>query len=86
MDEDCRLAVNDGSVIYDRQCVYPSLASFSGHPATALPVGIGKSGMPVGVQALGPYLEDRTTIAFAGLVEREIGGYSPPPRYGSAIA
>ena len=83
MDEECRLEVNDGSVIYDRQCVYPSLASFSGLPATALPVGVGKSGLPVGVQALGPYLEDRTTIAFARAVEQEIGGYRRPPRYDS---
>jgi amidase len=83
MDEDCRLDVNDESVIYDRQCVYPSLASFSGLPATAMPVGVGKSGLPVGLQALGPYLEDRTTIAFARAVEREFGGYRRPPRYDS---
>lgn len=81
MDDDCRLEVNDESVIYDRQCVYPSLASFSGHPATVLPVTVGKSGLPIGVQALGPYLEDHTTIAFARAVAREFGGYSPPPRY-----
>jgi amidase len=84
MDEECRLKVNDESVIYDRQCVYPSLANFSGHPATSIPVGTGTSGLPVGLQALGPYLEDRTTIAFARAVGRELGGYSPPPRYTSA--
>ena len=26
-------------------------------------------------------LEDRTTIAFAGLLEREFGGFTPPPGY-----
>jgi amidase len=31
------------------------------------------------VQVIGPYLEDRTTIAFAKLVERELGGFVPPP-------
>jgi hypothetical protein len=25
------------------------------------------------------YLEDRTTIAFAGMIEREFGGFVPPP-------
>ena len=25
------------------------------------------------------FLDDRTTIAFAGLVEREFGGFTPPP-------
>jgi hypothetical protein len=37
------------------------------------------SGLLIGVQIIGPYLEDRTTIAFAGLVEREFGGFVPPP-------
>ena len=26
----------------------------------------------------GGYLDDRTTIAFAGLIERELGGFTPP--------
>jgi Asp-tRNA(Asn)/Glu-tRNA(Gln) amidotransferase A subunit family amidase len=29
---------------------------------------------PIGVQIIGPYLEDRTPIAFAELLEREFGG------------
>jgi amidase len=29
----------------------------------------------------GPYLEDRTPIRFAALVARELGGFTPPPRY-----
>jgi amidase len=33
------------------------------------------------VQIVGPYLEDRTTIAFAELTEREFGGFAPPPGY-----
>jgi hypothetical protein len=28
---------------------------------------------------IGPYLEDRTTIEFARLIEREFGGFVPPP-------
>ncbi|WP_234681444.1 hypothetical protein [Bradyrhizobium monzae] len=34
---------------------------------------------PIGVQIIGPYLEDRTTIALAGLIEREFGGFVLPP-------
>jgi amidase len=37
--------------------------------------------LPIGLQAIGPYLEDRTPIRFAGLVERELGGFVRPPRY-----
>jgi amidase len=32
----------------------------------------------MGVQIIGGYLEDRTTITFAGLIEREFGGFKPP--------
>jgi len=38
-------------------------------------------GLPIGVQIIGPYLEDRTPIAFAALMEREFGGFVPPPGY-----
>jgi amidase len=37
--------------------------------------------LPIGVQIIGPYLEDRTTIVFAELLEREFGGFVPPPGY-----
>jgi len=37
------------------------------------------SGLPIGVQIIGPYLEDATTIAFADLLEREFSGFRPPP-------
>jgi amidase len=37
--------------------------------------------LPIGVQIVGARLEDRTTIAFAQLVEREFGGFVPPPGY-----
>jgi amidase len=35
----------------------------------------------VGVQIVGPYLEDRTTLAFARATERVLGGFVPPPGY-----
>ena len=34
---------------------------------------------PIGVQIIGPYLEDRTTLRFAELIEREFGGFVAPP-------
>jgi len=30
-------------------------------------LGLGADNMPISAQIIGPYLEDRTTIAFAGL-------------------
>ena len=56
-------------------------ASVTGCPATAAPVGLTSSGLPVGLQIMGPYLEDATPIRFAALLAREIGGFQPPPGY-----
>jgi len=36
--------------------------------------------LPIGVQIIGPYLEDRTTMNFAQLMEREFGGFVPPTK------
>lgn len=38
-------------------------------------------GLPIGLQAIGPYLEDRTPIRFAELVEEAFGGFVPPPAF-----
>jgi len=73
--------VNGRPVRYMMQSVYPAVASLSGQPATAFPVGLTRSGLPIGLQAIGPYLEDRTPMRFAGLVEREFGGFMRPPKY-----
>ena len=66
---------------YEDQLVYPALATLSGQPATAFPVGLSKSGMPLGLQAIGPYLEDLTSIRFAGLAAAEMGGFVRPPGF-----
>ncbi|MFO7559987.1 MAG: amidase [Desulfobacterales bacterium] len=50
-------------------------------PATVAPAGLTPEGHPVGVQIVGPYLEDRTTIQFAKLMENIFGGFVPPPDY-----
>jgi len=73
----------DGQKIpYGLQAIWSGPASLSGLPATVMPIGPGNSGLPVGVQIIGPYLEDRTTLAFAQLAEqREFGGFRPPPGF-----
>jgi amidase len=59
--------------------IWADPASTCGLPATAVPIERTPTGLPIGVQIIGPYLEDRTTIALAGLIEREFGGFVPPP-------
>ena len=76
-----QLDVNGETVKYDRQMLYPSLGNLSGHPATAFPAGLTRSGLPIGLQAIGPYLEDCTPIRFVALVAQEFGGFRRPPGY-----
>ena len=64
---------------YFDQIALAGVATLPGLPATALPVGRSLEGLPIGVQAIGPLCGDRTTLRFAELVEREIGGFSPRP-------
>jgi amidase len=54
-------------------------ATFAHLPATAVPIGRTSDGLPVGLQVMGPYLEDRTTIDVARRVTEIVGGYTPPP-------
>jgi amidase len=48
-------------------------------PATVAPVGRTAEGLPVGMQIVGPYLEDRTTIDFARRLANVVGGFVAPP-------
>jgi amidase len=60
--------------------IWADPASTCGLPATAAPITRSPTGLPIGLQIIGPYLEDRTTITFAELLEREFGGFVPPPQ------
>lgn len=62
---------------------WPGLITVADLPATAIPTGQFVDGTPVGIQAVGPYLEDRTPLQFALLVQQRLGGYRVPP---SALA
>jgi amidase len=68
-------------VLEELGLLYPAVATLAGQPATAFPVGFTRGGLPIGLQAIGPYLEDRTPLRFAALVARELGGFARPPGY-----
>jgi amidase len=66
---------------YFDQIAWAGVATLPGLPATGAPIGLSDTGLPIGVQIIGPYLEDRTPITFAALMEREFGGFVPPPAH-----
>lgn len=74
-----RISIDGADHAYLDQIALAGVATLPGLPATALPVGTSDDGLPIGVQAIGPAFGDRTTIRFAELVEREFGGFTPPP-------
>jgi amidase len=55
-----------------------ALATGAYLPATVAPAGLSRSGLPVGVQIMGPAYSDLTCIAVAERLEREFQGFVPP--------
>jgi len=75
------LDVGGRRISYFDQLAWAGPATLNGLPATTAPVGRSAGGLPIGVQIVGGFLEDLTTIAFAGMLEREFGGFTPPPGF-----
>jgi len=82
MERPVTLDLNGQEVPYAMQDIYPGLCNLSGHPGTAFPVARTRSGLPIGLQAIGPYLEDHTSICFAALIAQHVGAFQAPPSYG----
>ena len=47
-------------------------------PATVVPVGFAPDGLPVGIQIIGPYLGDRTTLDLAARLAEIVGPPAHP--------
>lgn len=50
-------------------------------PATVAPIGQTPGGLPLGVQVIAPYGEDRTSLRFCQLIEEMFGAFTPPTGY-----
>lgn len=74
-----RITVDGRPFPYSDQLVWPGVATCPGLPATSIPVGLSPEGLPIGVQIVGPWLEDRTPLKLAQLIEEVHGGFVPPP-------
>jgi len=76
-----RIKVDGKDIVYPDMLAWPGIATLPGLPSTAIPTGFAPDGLPVGVQIVGPWLEDRTPLKLAELIEREFGGFVPPPTF-----
>ncbi len=79
--EERRHMINGEPNAYLDNLLWPGVATLPGLPATAAPIGRSPEGLPIGAQIIGPWLEDRTPIQLARLIEREFGGFEPPKAF-----
>jgi amidase len=81
-EQETRRVIIDGKAYpYPDQLAWPGVATLPGLPSTAIPTGLSTAGLPTGVQIVGPWLEDRTPLKLAELIEREFGGFVAPPMF-----
>ncbi|XP_075209757.1 fatty-acid amide hydrolase 2-B-like isoform X2 [Lycorma delicatula] len=58
---------------------YSALISALGLPATHVPMGLNKKGLPIGIQVVAAPYQDRLCFAVAKELENGFGGWVPPP-------
>lgn len=79
--EDRKINVSGEQVDYNDQLFWAGYSTMPSLPVTTIPVGSLSSGLPVGINIVGPYLEDKTTLAFAKEASRYVK-FVPPPGFG----
>ncbi|MEE9281260.1 MAG: amidase [Myxococcota bacterium] len=79
--EERRILVSGEERPYWDQLSWVGLVTMAYLPASVAPIGPSADGLPVGIQIVAPYLEDRTAIDFARRLADVFGGYQPPPGF-----
>ena len=75
-------AIDGATVRYLREpdvMTYTQWFNLLGNPAMVVPAGRSAEGLPIGVQVVGRPYEEELVLAIAAEIERELGGYQPPP-------
>ncbi len=65
--------------------VYTAIVNVMGFPATQVPLGLNRDGLPVGVQVIAAHGNDHLAIAVAMELEKGFGGWVPPPIFREKI-
>jgi amidase len=78
--EDRKILVSGEQVDYNDQLFWAGYSTMPSLPVTTIPIGVLSTGLPVGINVIGPYLEDKTTLAFAREASK-IVKFVPPPGF-----
>jgi amidase len=70
--------------LFDDQILWTSLVTCAGLPTAVAPVGVTRGGLPVGIQIIRPYPEDRTVTDVARRPTDLVGGFQPPRAFVAA--
>jgi amidase len=76
-----RVPVNGEQAASTDQLFWAGYSGLVYLPSTVGPAGLTRSGLPVGYQAITAQGRDKTSLAFAKLVEKAVGGFTPPPGF-----
>jgi amidase len=74
-------SVNGKQRKYMENLVWPGVATLCGLPATIAPIAPHSSGLPMGVQIIGPAFEDKTPMAVARMLEQNGHHFVAPKGY-----
>ena len=75
------IKVNDAQRPYMENVIWPGVATLCGLPATIAPLKRHSSGLPMGVQIIGPAYEDKTPMAVARMLEQNGHHFVAPEGY-----
>jgi amidase len=75
------LQLSEGPRRYQELRFWICFATLCGLPSTVAPIGLTSTGLPVGIQIIGPFMEDATSIDIAEKLGDIVGGFRPPPGF-----
>ena len=70
-----KIPTPEGPRNYQDLYFWITFATYNGLPATVAPIGTSSSNLPIGIQIIGPYLEDATPIDVAARTRDLFGGF-----------
>lgn len=76
-----KITINGQKRNYVDMMMWISPATLMGLPSTSAPIGKTTAGIPVNVQIMGAPFQDKTTIRFAALMAKVMGGFTAPPGF-----